>query len=92
MAERAELSRRQREVLEMLAAGLPAREIAARLGIAETTARNRIHALLQRLGCHSQLRAVAVGYERHLFDRSRVAGNDGRQPGETAVTRDETGP
>lgn len=61
------LSTRQREVLELLADGLPARLIAERLGIAETTARNHIHALLHRLGCHSQLQAVAVARRMHLI-------------------------
>jgi DNA-binding NarL/FixJ family response regulator len=57
--ERIDLSRRQREVLGRLDEGLRARAIAARLGITETTARNHIHRLLHRLGCHSQLQAVA---------------------------------
>jgi len=66
-AHDATLSRRQREVLELLADGLSARQIAERLGIAETTARNHIHALLCRLGCHSQLQAVAVARQTHLI-------------------------
>jgi DNA-binding NarL/FixJ family response regulator len=66
-ADRVELSRRQHEVLVLLGAGLGARAIAARLGIRETTARNHIHRLLQRLGCHSQLQAVARARERHLL-------------------------
>ena len=61
------LSRRQHEVLELLAQGLPARAIAERLGIAETTARNHIHALLNRLGCHSQLQAVVLARENRLI-------------------------
>lgn len=61
-----ELSGRQREVLDLLAEGLQARAIAARLGISETTTRNHIHRLLQRLGCHSQLHAVAWARRRHL--------------------------
>ena len=53
------LTRRQLEVLQLLAEGAQAKTIAGRLGIAETTARNHIAGLLRRLGCHSQLEAVA---------------------------------
>lgn len=63
------LSRRQSEVLELLAEGIPAREIAVRLGLAETTVRNHIRHLLRKLGCHSQLEAVAVAYRLDLLDR-----------------------
>lgn len=62
------LSGRQHEVLELLAAGIPAREIAVRLGIAEATARNHIRHLLRKLGCHSQLEAVAVAHRAGLVD------------------------
>lgn len=61
------LSRRQQEVLELLASGIPAREIAALLGLAETTVRNHIRHLLQKLDCHSQLEAVAVAYRLNLL-------------------------
>lgn len=52
----------------MLADGIPAREIAVRLGLAETTVRNHIRHLLRKLGCHSQLEAVAVAYRLGLLD------------------------
>jgi DNA-binding CsgD family transcriptional regulator len=53
------LTPRQRQVLRLLADGVTARGIAERLGLAETTARNHIHAVLNELGAHSQLEAVA---------------------------------
>jgi DNA-binding CsgD family transcriptional regulator len=53
------LTPRQREVLELLARGLPAKVIARRLGIAEVTTRNHIQGVLCALRCHSQLEAVA---------------------------------
>jgi len=55
----ARLTPRQLEVLRLLESGLSARTIAEHLGIAETTTRNHIHALLLELGAHSQLEAVA---------------------------------
>jgi DNA-binding NarL/FixJ family response regulator len=53
------LTARQVEVLQLLAEGAQAKTIASRLDIAETTARNHIAGVLRRLGCHSQLEAVA---------------------------------
>jgi DNA-binding NarL/FixJ family response regulator len=64
------LSTRQNEVLELLAEGVPAREIATRLGLAEATVRNHIRLILRKLGCHSQLEAVAVAFRLDLLRRS----------------------
>jgi DNA-binding NarL/FixJ family response regulator len=55
----ARLTPRQRQVVRLLAEGVTARGIAERLGLAETTARNHIRAVLAELGAHSQLEAVA---------------------------------
>ena len=55
----ASLTKRQLEVLRLLADGIPAKVIARRLGIAETTVRNHIQVILIELRCHSQLEAVA---------------------------------
>ncbi len=52
------LTARQLEVLRLLGEGTRARGIAARLGLAEATVRNHIHAVLQELDAHSQLEAV----------------------------------
>ena len=57
--ELAGLTARQREVLALLAEGVPAKTIAGRLGVRETTVRNHIRAILMELGCHSQLEAIA---------------------------------
>jgi len=53
------LTRRQHEILSLIAGGVRAREIAARLTLSETTVRNHIRAILLELGAHSQLEAVA---------------------------------
>lgn len=53
------LTPRQREILLLLAEGVRARQIAARLMLSETTVRNHIQAILLSLGVHSQLEAVA---------------------------------
>lgn len=54
------LTPRQREILGLIAEGVPAKVIAVRLGIAEVTVRNHIRGILRALGSHSQLEAVAV--------------------------------
>ena len=54
-------------MLELLADGIPPKVIARRLGIAQTTARNHIQAILVELGCHSQLEAVAEARRRRIL-------------------------
>jgi PAS domain S-box-containing protein len=61
------LTPRRREVLGLLAEGVPAKLIAARLGLAEATVRNHIRAVLAALGAHSQLEAVAEARRRGLL-------------------------
>jgi PAS domain S-box-containing protein len=62
------LTARQREVLHLLADGLSAKAIAARLVVAEATARNHIRAILVALGAHSQLEAVATARRLELIE------------------------
>jgi DNA-binding CsgD family transcriptional regulator len=66
--ERELLTPRQREVLQLLAQGVTAKEIATGLGIAQVTARNHIRAILVVLGAHSQLEALANARRLHLID------------------------
>lgn len=55
------LSERERLVLSCLVGGMHRREIAAKLGIAETTARTHISRILGKLGAHSMIEAAALG-------------------------------
>ena len=55
----ARLTSRQLQVLRLLAARIPARAIAGRLGLGEATVRNHIRAVLVAFEAHSQLEAVA---------------------------------
>jgi DNA-binding NarL/FixJ family response regulator len=59
-----DLTPRQHEVLELIAAGLATREIAARLRISVPTVRNHIRAILLQFGAHSQIEALAAA-RRH---------------------------
>ncbi len=61
------LSPRQRQVLDLLADGFGPNAIARRLGLSLPTVRNHIAAVLHRLGCHSQLEAVATARRRGLI-------------------------
>ena len=60
------LTRREREVLQMLAAGLANKEIAARLSISDHTAKFHVAAILGKLGAATRTEAVALGIRRGL--------------------------
>jgi PAS domain S-box-containing protein len=62
------LTARQHEVLRLLAGGLPAKVIARRLGVAETTIRTHIRAILVELGTHSQLEAISKARRLQLVE------------------------
>lgn len=61
------LTARQRQVLELLADGVPAKVIAVRLTLAEATIRNHIRAILFALETHSQLEAIAKARRLELI-------------------------
>ena len=54
------LTRRQTQVLALVAVGLPNREIATRLGIQHHTVKNHVQSILGKLGVGSRTAAVAV--------------------------------
>lgn len=54
-----ELSPRQMEVLRLLAEGKSVKEICAALFLSQATVRNHVRSILQALGAHSQLEALA---------------------------------
>ena len=60
-APEAGLTRREREVLELLAAGASNKVIARRLGLSFHTAKAHVAAVLQKLGASSRADAVARG-------------------------------
>jgi DNA-binding NarL/FixJ family response regulator len=60
------LTERELEVLSLLAEGLEAQEIAARLHISAKTERNHVAKILSKLGVHSRLQAVLFA-GRHGF-------------------------
>jgi DNA-binding NarL/FixJ family response regulator len=60
------LTRRELEVLQMLAAGLSNKEIAARLNISEHTVKFHVASILGKFGAGSRTEAVSIGIRRGL--------------------------
>ncbi len=61
------LTPRQLEVLRLLSEGSSAKEIGQELYLSQATVRNHIRSLLQALGAHSQLEALAKARELGLL-------------------------
>ncbi len=61
------LTEREREVLELLAAGLPNKTIARDLGISEHTAKFHVSAILGKLGAAGRTEAVMIAARRGLL-------------------------
>ena len=53
-----QLTAREREVLDLLAEGLPNKAIAARLGISDQTVKNHITSILKKLSVNDRTAAV----------------------------------
>lgn len=63
-----ELTRREREVLGLLARGLNQNEIAQALVISEKTVATHIQHILEKLGVHSRAEAVALAHRSGLVE------------------------
>ena len=62
------ITRRQLQVLRLLADGKSTDEIARELGLSRTTVRNYIAGLLAALGAHNRLQAVVAARRAGLLD------------------------
>jgi NarL family two-component system response regulator YdfI len=60
------LTRREREVLQMLASGLGNKQIAARLSISDHTVKFHVASILGKLGASSRTEAVSLGIRHGL--------------------------
>jgi DNA-binding NarL/FixJ family response regulator len=63
-----DLTGREREVLQLLARGLPTTEIASQLYVSLHTVRNHVQNILNKLSAHSKLEAVAIATREGLLD------------------------
>ncbi|MHC4947106.1 MAG: response regulator transcription factor [Planctomycetota bacterium] len=61
------LTRREQEILRLLASGTSTPEMAEALGVSQATVRNHIHNLFTKLDVHSRLEAVTVGWRTGLL-------------------------
>lgn len=60
------LTRREQELVPLIARGLTNKEIASRLNLSEQTVKNHIHRILQRMGASDRLAAIEKVRERAL--------------------------
>ncbi len=67
-SEREQLTEREREVLQLLAQGLPNKVIAARLGIRERTAKFHVSTIMAKLGATNRLEAVRLAVQQGLAE------------------------
>jgi DNA-binding response OmpR family regulator len=65
------LTKREKEVLALLAEGLDPREIATRLVLSRKTVATHLEHVLYKLGVHTQAQAVAAAYRSDLVDSAR---------------------
>lgn len=64
-----DLTAREWQVLELLAQGSGTDEIAAALVISPSTVRNHVQNILDKLGMHSRLEAIAYAYQHGLIEK-----------------------
>jgi DNA-binding NarL/FixJ family response regulator len=62
------LTKRQVEILRLLAEGKTTGEIASELGLSRTTVRNYIANLLASMGVHNRLQAVVAAAKAGILD------------------------
>jgi len=62
------LTKRQVEILRLLADGKTTAEISSELGLSQTTVRNYIANLLAAMGVHNRLQAVVAAAKAGLLD------------------------
>jgi DNA-binding NarL/FixJ family response regulator len=66
----AQLTERERDVLALLAAGLPNKQIALRLGISEKTVKGHLTSVFRRIGVDDRTQAALWAQQHGLLDES----------------------
>ncbi len=69
----AQLTTREREVLQLLAEGASSPQIAARLGVSPNTVRTHVQGILSKLQLHSRLEAAAFAVRYELVETPLLA-------------------
>lgn len=70
------LTRREQEILALIAAGKTDREIAEMLYITPGTVRVHVHSILQKLGVRDRTQAAAIAIQRKAIDRDFLPGSE----------------
>jgi two-component system nitrate/nitrite response regulator NarL len=68
LGDRPRLSKREHEVLKLVAEGLSAPDIARRIELSSTTVKSHLHSLYEKLGVSDRAAAVAEGMRRGLLE------------------------
>jgi DNA-binding CsgD family transcriptional regulator len=68
-----ELTRRELQVLELIAQGIDNHAIGQRLGIAEKTVRNHVSTVFSKLGCHTRAQAIVWARDAGLIGKPNSA-------------------
>ena len=64
LIESVRMTRREREVVELIAEGLSNKEIAQRLNIATFTVKSHVHNILEKLALHTRLQVASYAHTR----------------------------
>lgn len=87
----AELSGREREVVALVAKGLPNKTIATRLDISRYTVSSYLRRVFAKLGVSSRAQMVAVAKDQGLLSGAQSAWAAGHAPGEPTADGSTTG-
>lgn len=68
-----QFSEREREILQLLAAGYENRQIATQLSLSEKTVGNRLSELFQKLGANNRTQAALIAVQRGIIPPPTVA-------------------
>jgi DNA-binding CsgD family transcriptional regulator len=82
---RAAMTRSQRQVVELLATGMPVAEIADELQIAERSAHGVLNYARKRMGAKSNAHLVAMAIERGLIEAPPAPAGAAVPPGREAA-------